>query len=170
MKAGICAAVLPIMMVGCKGPTRSSEVLVDRYANAVEVRLTGPGAPAALCGLPRRERRAALVVALSAEKCLGCDEVGFVLRSLTRDASRRQAALVVAIPDSAAYLVCPFLRRERLLGVLTVEGIERLPWQVTPAEDGYLKYERPSPGAAVQARFVRSAMELLLDTLKMPEH
>jgi len=164
VKAGLSAVLLSLGLCGCKAQSAFTDESSTRYAEAVERSLARANASDELCGVPRIPERAAVVIALSAEKCLGCDEVGFVLRSLRRDASRRQADLIVAVPDTAASLVCPFLRRERLLGVVTVEGVKRLPWKVTPRTDGYLRYERTASGATMRRRFARIARELLSDT------
>lgn len=165
MKAGVAAVLLSVGLCGCKASSAFTDESSNRYAETVERTLARANAPDELCGVPRNPEGAAVVVALSAETCLGCDEVGFVLRSLQRDASRRQADLIIAVPDTAAPLVCPFLRRERLLGGVTVEGVKRLPWRVTPRTDGYLRYERTASGATMRRSFVRIARELLSDTM-----
>jgi hypothetical protein len=117
------------------------------------------------CGARSIPRGDLTIVALTAEKCLGCEGVGYVLRTMGHEAERRVSRLVVVVPDSALGLVCPYLGKERLLERITVLGVPSLPWHAHTREDGYLTYFLNGNRSISKARFVRRAAELLGDTL-----
>jgi len=153
----LCAAC---RSAGPFNPARASD-----YARTLEAPLVASMHQAGSCGTESRLGSALSVVAFSVERCLGCEEVGFVLRSLARDAARHMSHLVVVVPDSGMTAICPFLGKERLLRQATVLGIQGLPWVVGPETDGYLSYTRDSVGSIAKQRFVRRAIELLKDTV-----
>ena len=159
------AAILAAILTACQASATFTDRFADSYVETVEAALLRTETSKALCDGASGLARAAIVVALSAEKCLSCDEVGFVLRSFRRVAGQRNSELVVVVPDTAERVVCPFLRRERLLGLIKVRGITALPWTVSGPTDGYLKYERSREGATRRRAFVQLARQLLRDTL-----
>lgn len=61
------------------------------------------------------------LVFVTGKACLGCRDVGHLLRELSRERHRPADALLVGVPQSDTAMVCQFIREERIAA--TVLGV-----------------------------------------------
>jgi hypothetical protein len=85
---------------------------VEQRVSQIATALTSTAEP--ICGTHKKVDRPVIIVPAMAKQCLSCQEAGFLLRHLAKDASVRSEQVWLVVPASETKIVCEYARIEHL--------------------------------------------------------